>query len=93
MGDECEILANPYICFGLESWLIKLVDHVRITEGVKIYIHDGALWIVRYLIDHLANSDAFLPVKSGNNVIIGVRSQIMSTVTIGNNVSIGVGSS
>ena len=92
MGDECEILANPYICFGSEPWLIKLGDHVRITEGVKIYTHDGALWVVRYLIDHLANADAFLPVKIGNNVMLGVRCQVMPGVTIGDNVIVGAGS-
>lgn len=91
MGKDCQILANPYKCFGSEPWLIKLGDHVDVTEDVKFFTHDGGIWVARGIDNELVNYDSFKPITVGNNVMIGVRTQIMPGVTIGDNVIIGGG--
>lgn len=92
MGKDCQILANPYHCFGSEPWLITLGDHVDVTEDVKFFTHDGGIWVARGLDPVVRDYDLFKPIKVGNNVMIGVRTQIMPGVTIGDNVIIGGGS-
>lgn len=92
VGNGGQILANPYKCFGSEPWLIELGDHVDITEDVKFFTHDGGIWVARGLDQELNDFDSFKPIRVGNNVMIGVRSQIMPGVTIGDNVIIGGGS-
>lgn len=91
MGKDCQILANPYHCFGSEPWLITLGDHVDVTEDVKFFTHDGGIWVARGLKPELNEYDSFKPIKVGNNVMIGVRVQIMPGVVIGDNVIIGGG--
>lgn len=92
IGKGGQILANPYKCFGSEPWLIELGDHVDVTEDAKFFTHDGGIWVARGLKPELNKYDSFRPIKVGNNVMIGVRVQIMPGVTIGDNVIIGGGS-
>ena len=89
IGENCQILADPSICFGTEPWLIKLGNHVDITTGVQFLNHEGGIWCARGINDFYKTHDLFLPITVGNNVMIGVHSLIMPGVTIGNNVIIG----
>ena len=79
---------NPY--------LLKIGDHVRITEGVKILTHDYS-WSVlkRYSSESIMPGAVFgkqVPVRIGNNVFIGMNSIITCGAKIGNNVIVGAGS-
>ncbi len=88
MGERCQILADPEIAFGTEPWLITLGDHVDVTYGVQFLNHEGGIWCARGIDPEYEKLDCFLPIKVGNNVMIGVHSLIMPGVTIGNNVII-----
>ena len=89
IGEGCYI--HSRIDFGSEPYLIKIGNHVRITEGVRFITHDGGVWVLRNE-DGLENIDKIGPIVVGDNVHIGINSIIMPNVTIGNNVVIGAGS-
>ncbi|WP_414045614.1 acyltransferase [Macrococcus equi] len=75
--------------FGSEPFLVKLGDHVTITNGVKFVTHDGGVWVFR---EKNPNIDIFGPIIVGNNVFIGINSILLPNVTIGDNVVIAAGS-
>ena len=89
IGEKCNILCNPRLVFGSEPWLIKIGNHVEITQGVRFVNHEGAVWCIRGLDKKFDNLDKFAPITIGDNVMIGMNSLIMPGVTIGNNVVIG----
>jgi len=77
-------------------WLLKIGNHVRIAEGVKILTHDYSWSVLK-----CCCSDGIVPgeilggqsaVEIGNNVFIGMNAVITRGVTIGDNVIIGAGS-
>lgn len=77
-------------------FLLKIGDHVRIAEGVKILTHDYA-WSVlkRYSSDTACEGRIFgaqSAVEIGSNVFIGMNAIITRGVKIGDNVIIGAGS-
>lgn len=77
-------------------YLLKIGDHVRIAEGVKILIHDYS-WSVlkRYTSNEICPGVVFgaqSAVTIGNNVFIGMNAVVTRGVTIGDNVVIGAGS-
>lgn len=77
-------------------FLLKIGDHVRIAEGVKILTHDYA-WSVlkRYSSDTACPGRIFgaqSAVEIGSNVFIGMNAIITRGVKIGDNVIIGAGS-
>lgn len=77
-------------------YLLKIGDHVRICEGVKILTHDYA-WSVlkRYSSSEDQPGGVFgaqSAVKIGSNVFIGMNAIVTRGVTIGDNVVIGAGS-
>lgn len=85
IGNNCSI-QTKYL--GSEPYLVKIGNHVQITDGVKIYTHGGG-WVFR---EKLPNFDSFGKVVIGNNVYIGNCALIMPGVIIGDNVIIGAGS-
>lgn len=88
IGKDCEIFPN--VEFGSEPYLIRIGNHVRITNGVRFITHDGGMWVAREL--GLKDADVFGKITIGNNVFIGWNSIIMPGVTIGDNCVIGAGS-
>ncbi len=89
IGTGCSIPESTY--FGSEPWLITIGNNVRITDGVRFYTHDGAVWVLRNLYKELEDVDVFGRIVIGDNVHIGANSMILPGVNIGNNVIIGVG--
>lgn len=77
-------------------FLLKIGDHVRITEGVVILVHDYSWSVLKRL-----EKDEICPgrilgaqssVEIGSNVFIGMHTVITRGVKIGDNVVIGSGS-
>lgn len=85
IGENCSIGTK---FFGTEPYLIKIGNHVQITNDVKFFCH-GASWVFR---EKQPSFDTFGKIEIKNNVYIGNNSLIMPGVTIGNNVIIGAGS-
>lgn len=85
-----QIGKNSYIVprtLGTEPWLVKLGDHVNISEGVKFHTHDGGTWIFR---EQMPDLRVFGPIIIEDNCIIGEGAIIMPNVTIGKNTIVGV---
>ncbi len=97
IGNDVVIYApNKTLIDKTTPWLLKIGDHVRITEGVKILTHDYS-WSVlkRYSNENIKAGEILgsqSPVDIGNNVFIGMNAVITCGVKIGNNVIIGAGS-
>lgn len=90
LGENCEIYKS--VDFGSEPYLIELGNHVRINEGVRLFTHDGGMWVLReFASEKFCKADKFGKIRIGNNVHIGTNSIIMPGVTIGNNCIIGCG--
>ena len=89
LGKDCEIL-NGYD-FGSEPYLVSIGDNVRISDGVRITTHDGAVWVLRHLYPDCTNADRFGRVKIGDNCHIGMNAMILPGVTIGKNCIVGAG--
>ncbi|MFQ7302283.1 MAG: acyltransferase [Beduini sp.] len=88
IGKNCEIYKN--VDFGSEPYLVRIGNHVRITNGVKFITHDGGVWVLREK-EEYKNIDLFSRINVGNNVHIGINAIIMPGVNIGDNVIIGCG--
>lgn len=77
-------------------FLLKIGDHVRITEGVVILAHDYSWSVLKRLETDEIHPGGILgarsPVEIGSNVFIGMHTVITRGVTIGDNVIIGAGS-
>ena len=86
IGEDCYIVPRT---LGTEPYLIKIGNHVAITEGVKLHTHDGGTWVFRQEIPDLR---VFGPIIIEDNCLIGVDAQILPNVTIGKNSIIGAGS-
>ena len=89
IGERCQILDDPEFVFGSEPWLIKLGNHVDITNGVRFLTHEGGIWCARGIDKTYEDYDLFKPITIGDNVMIGSNSIIMPGVVIGSNVIIG----
>lgn len=89
IGKKCDIAGK--VGFGSEPYLIKIGDHVRITEGCEFVNHDGGVWVIREYDSKYSDIDKMGGITIGNNVHIGINTIIMPNVKIGNNVIIGAG--
>jgi acetyltransferase-like isoleucine patch superfamily enzyme len=85
LGDDCRLID---VSFGSEPWLIKLGNHVSISD-TRFVTHDGGVWVFR---EKHPKIDCVAPIVVGNNVFIGSGTIILPGVTIGDNVVIGAGS-
>lgn len=72
-------------------WMLTIGNHVRITEGVIILLHDYS-WSVLKTVKSGEILGISGKVTIGDNVFIGMNAIITCGVTIGNNVIIGAGS-
>lgn len=88
VGDDCRFLGISEVTFGSEPYLIKIGNHVTITDGVKFSTHDGGVWVFRY--EH-PDIDVFGPIEIGDNVFLGFNTVILPNVKIGSNCVIGAG--
>jgi len=88
LGDGCRFINLSVYTFGSEPYLIKLGDHVTITEGVRFITHDGGVWVFRPIHPDI---DVFGKIVVGNNVFIGTGAIVLPGVTIGENSIIGAG--
>lgn len=88
IGSDCQVLDNPYKVFGSEPWLIKIGNHVDITNGARFVNHEAGVWLLRGIAEEFKKIDTFKPIVVGDNVMIGLNALIMPGVTIGNNVII-----
>ncbi|EPF25454.1 hypothetical protein HMPREF1221_02000 [Treponema socranskii subsp. paredis ATCC 35535] len=90
IGKDCEVFPN--VDFGSEPYLIEIGNKVRLTDSVKFFTHDGALWVIRNLYPEMQKADKFGKIKICDNVHIGWNVMIMPGVTIGKNSIVGCGS-
>jgi acetyltransferase-like isoleucine patch superfamily enzyme len=84
IGEDCAIATRN---FGSEPYLIKIGNHVQITNDVKFFAHGGG-WVFR---QKTPNFDVFGKIVIKNNVYIGNNALIMPGVTIGSNVVVASG--
>ena len=71
-------------------WMVKIGNHVRITQGVTFLTHDYSWSVIKGISGAIYGNAK--PVKIGNNVFIGMNSMILGGTEIGDNVIIGAGS-
>lgn len=88
IGKDCDIASN--VEFGTEPYLIRIGNHVRITNGVRLITHDGGTWIFRIEKEY-KDMDCFGSIIIDDNVHIGWNAIIMPNVHIGSNCVIGAG--
>lgn len=93
IGSGCEILTSVEN-FGSEPWLVKLGDHVTITDGVKFITHDASTRLFRKKHPQLNSQfgNKFGPIIVDSNVFIGVNSIILPNVRIHEYSIVGAGS-
>lgn len=93
IGNDCEIYLD--VDFGSEPYLITIGNHVRINRGVKLYTHDGGMWVLRgnesLFGNQFRSGDKFGRIEIGNNVHIGTDAIILPNVSIGDNCIVGCG--
>lgn len=86
VGENCRFFSTN---FSTEPYLIKIGNHVTITDGVQFITHDGGVWVFR---ENQPEIDFFGRIKIGNNVFIGLNSIILLNTEIGDNCIIAAGS-
>lgn len=82
IGERCRIYTAD---FGPEPWLIKIGDHVCISNDVT-FVNHGLNWPFQDKYDSLTG---FGPIEIKDNCQIGVRATILPHVTIGPNSIVG----
>ena len=97
IGDDVKIYApNKTLIDKQNPYLLKIGNHVRITEGVKILTHDYSWSVLKcYSSEKIMPGAIFgsqAPVEIGDNVFIGMNAIVTAGVKIGDNVIIGAGS-
>lgn len=86
IGERCRILGNVFHIFGSEPYLVKIGNHVSISNGTIFITHHGEYWVFR---DNSNEFNCYEKIVVGNNVFIGQNCIILPGVTIGDNVVIG----
>ncbi|SDE70680.1 Hexapeptide repeat of succinyl-transferase [Auraticoccus monumenti] len=88
VGDRCRFLAVSRATFGSEPYLIRIGNHVTITEGVRFVTHDGGVWIFR---DDEPQMDVVAGIVVEDNVFIGLRAILLPGVHVGRNSVVAAG--
>ncbi|MFO8001905.1 MAG: acyltransferase [Marinilabilia sp.] len=86
IGRDCRLFTADW---GSEPFLIRLGDHVVVSNNVRFLTHDGAVWVFRPSDPDL---DVFGTIKVGNNVCIGINVILLPNTEVGDNCIIGAGS-
>ena len=86
IGEGCYIVPRK---LGSEPYLVKIGNHVAITERVEFHTHDGGTWIFR---EEVPDLRVFGPIIIEDNCLIGVGVHILPNVRIGNNSIVSAGS-
>lgn len=94
IGDDVEIFNPRTTIIDVQyPWMIKIGNHVKITDGVIILTHDFSWSVIKNYEKSLGEVlGASGKVEIGDNVFIGMNAIITRNVHIGNDVIIGVGS-
>ena len=85
IGERCRIYTSN---FGGEPWLIRIGDHVCISNDVT-FVNHNLTWPLQ---DKYESLTAFGPIEIRDNSQIGVNVTILPNVTIGPNAVVGAGS-
>lgn len=85
IGERCRIYSHN---FGGEPWLIRIGDHVCISNDVT-FVNHNLTWPFQ---DKYASLTAFGAIEIRDNCQIGVNVTILPNVTIGPNAVVGAGS-
>lgn len=83
-GSNCRFINTD---FGSEPWLIKIGDHVSISD-TQFVNHDGGAWVARIKEPYIEYIE---PIVIGSNVFIGSGVIILPGTVIGDNVVVGAG--
>ncbi len=86
VGEACRFFS---LNFSTEPFLIEIGNHVTITNNVIFSTHDGGVWVFR---EKYPEIDLFGKIKIGNNVFIGMGSNILLNTYIPDNCIIAAGS-
>jgi acetyltransferase-like isoleucine patch superfamily enzyme len=86
IGENCHIVPRR---LGTEPYLVKIGNHVAISEGVILHTHDGGTWVFR---DEFPGLRVFGPIIIEDNCLIGVNAQILPNVRIGRDSIVAAGS-
>jgi acetyltransferase-like isoleucine patch superfamily enzyme len=86
IGEDCRLFSADW---GSEPYLIRLGDHVVVSNNVRFLTHDGAVWVFR---PDDPDLDVFGTIKIGNNVCIGINVILLPNTEIGDNCIVGAGS-
>ncbi len=84
IGERCRVYTTN---FGSEPWLVRLGDHVCISNDVHFLTH-SLNWPFQDKYDSLTG---FGPIDVKDNVQIGVGAMILPNVTIGPDAVVGAG--
>jgi len=85
VGERCRIYTAN---FGSEPWLIRIGNHVCISNDVT-FVNHNLTWPFQ---DKYESLTAFGPIEIRDNCQIGVNVTILPNVTIGPNSIVGAGS-
>lgn len=89
IGQGCVI--DKSVVWGIEPWLIRIGDNVRITQGVKFITHDGGIWTLRHMGVIDKEAVKYGNISIGDNCNISWNVIIMPNVTISKNCIIAAG--
>jgi len=86
IGENCRLFRADW---SSEPYLIRLGNHVVVSNNVRFLTHDGAVWVFR---PEYPDLDVFGTIDVGNNVCIGINAILLPNTRIGDNCIIGAGS-
>lgn len=78
--------------FGSEPYLIQIGDNFYTSKGVNFVTHDGSVNVIRNLYPEYKKVDLFGQIQIGNNVFIGINTNILPNTLIEDNVIVGASS-